>query len=60
MMTKKEILQAAEENAMNYCMQRGIAKAAFVEGALWAMKKSREIIEKAKNDLDTEYHESEV
>ena len=60
MMTKKEILQAAEENAMNYCMQRGIAKAAFVEGALWAMKKSREIIEKAKNDLDTECHESEV
>lgn len=59
-MTKKEILQAAEENAMNYCMQRGIAKAAFVEGALWAMKRSREIIEKAKNDLDTECHESEV
>ena len=59
-MTKKEILQAAEENAMNYCMQRGIAKAACVEGALWALKKSREIIEKAKNDLDTECHESEV
>lgn len=25
-MTKKEILQAAEENSMNYCMQRGMAK----------------------------------
>ena len=59
-MTKKEILQAAEANAMNYCMQRGIAKAAFVEGALWAMKKSREIMEKAKNDLDTECHEESM
>ena len=59
-MTKKEILQAADDNAMNYCMHRDVAKAAFVEGALWAMKKSRKIIEKAKNDLDTECHESEM
>ena len=59
-MTKKEILQAAEENSINYCIQRGIAKAAFIDGALWAMKKSREIIEKAKNDLDTECHEEEM
>lgn len=59
-MTKKEILQAADDNAMNYCMHRGVAKAAFVEGALWAMKKSRKIIEKAKNDLDTECHEEEM
>ena len=29
-MTKKEILQAAEENSMNYCIQRGMAKAAFL------------------------------
>lgn len=56
-MTKKEILAAAEENAMNYCMHRGVAKGAFVEGALWAMKKSREIIENAKKSLDAEYHE---
>ena len=56
-MTTKEIKSAAEENAMNYCMQRGIAKAAFVEGALWAMQKCREIVDKAKNSLDTDYHE---
>jgi hypothetical protein len=59
-MTKKEILQAAEENAMAYCMHRGMAKAAFIEGALWAMQRSREIIEKAKNDLDADYHETEM
>lgn len=59
-MTKKEILQAAEENAMNYCIQRGMAKAAFIEGALWAMQRSREIIEKAKNELDADYHETEM
>ena len=56
-MTKKEILQAAENNSMNYCIQRGIAKAAFIEGALWAMKKSKEII---YNALDTESYESEM
>lgn len=53
-MTKKEILQAAEENSMNYSIQRGMAKSAFIEGALWAMKKSREIIE---NALNSESHE---
>lgn len=56
-MTKKEILAAAEANAMNYCMHRGVAKGAFVEGALWAMQICREIVDKAKNSLDTDYHE---
>ena len=59
-MTKKEILQAAEENSMNYCIQRGMAKAAFIDGALWALKQSRELLEKLKSELDTEYHEEEV
>lgn len=59
-MTKKEILQAAEENSMNYCIQRGMAKAAFIDGALWALKKSKELLEKLKSELDTEYHEEEV
>lgn len=56
-MTKKEILQAAEENSMNYCIQRGLAKAAFLDGALWALKQSKELLEKLKSELDTEYHE---
>ena len=56
-MTKREILDAAESNALNYCMHRGVAKGAFVEGALWAMQKCREIVDKAKNDLDTEHYE---
>ena len=59
-MTKKEILQAAEENSMNYCSQRGMAKAAFIDGALWALKQSKELLEKLKSELDTEYHEEEV
>lgn len=59
-MTKKEILQAAEENSMNYCSQRGLAKAAFLDGALWALKQSKELLEKLKSELDTEYHEEEV
>lgn len=59
-MTKKEILQAAEENSMNYCIQRGMAKAAFIDGALWAMRKSKELLEKLRSELDTEYHEEEV
>lgn len=59
-MTKKEILQAAEENSMNYCIQRGLAKAAFLDGALWALKQSKELLEKLKSELDTEYHEEEV
>ena len=59
-MTKKEILQAAEENSMNYCIQRGMAKAAFIDGALWAMKKSKELLEKLRSELDTESHEEEV
>lgn len=53
-MTKREILDAAEENAMSYSIQRGIAKAAFVEGALWAMKQTRSILEDAKAALDAE------
>lgn len=56
-MTKKEILQAAEENSMNYCIQRGLAKAAFLDGALWALRQSKELLEKLKSELDTEYHE---
>lgn len=59
-MTKKEISQAAEENSMNYCIQRGMAKAAFIDGALWALKQSKELLEKLKSELDTEYHEEEV
>lgn len=59
-MTNKEILQAAEANTMNYCMHRTVAKRAFIEGALWAMQQSREILEKAKNALDTECHEREL
>lgn len=59
-MTKKEILEAAEANAMNYCIQRGLAKAAFLDGALWALKQSKELLEKLKSELDTEYHEEEV
>lgn len=59
-MTKKEILQAAEENSMNYCIQRGMAKAVFIDGALWALKQSKELLEKLKSELDTEYHEEEV
>jgi len=59
-MTKKEILQAAEENSMNYCIQRGMAKSAFIDGALWALKQSKELLEKLKSELDTEYHEEEV
>lgn len=60
MMTKKEILQAAEENSMNYCIQRGMAKAAFIDGALWAMRKSKELLEKLRSELDTESHEEEM
>lgn len=56
-MTKKEILEAAEANAMNYCIQRGLAKAAFLDGALWALRQSKELLEKLKSELDTEYHE---
>lgn len=59
-MTKKEILEAAEANAMNYCIQRGLDKAAFLDGALWALKQSKELLEKLKSELDTEYHEEEV
>lgn len=53
-MTKREILEAAEENSMNYCIQRGMAKSAFIEGAIWAMKKCREILDNAKMSLDAE------
>ena len=56
-MTKKEILKAAEENAMNYCMHRGVAKVTFVEGALWALKFARELL---GNALDTENNEAEM
>ena len=44
LMTKKEILKAAEENAMNYCMHRSVAKVAFVEGALWALNFAKELL----------------
>ena len=56
-MTKKEILEVAEANAMNYCIQRGMAKAAFIDGALWAMRECRKVME---NLLDTECHEDEM
>lgn len=56
-MTKKEILQAADENSMNYINQRSMAKAAFIDGALWALKQSKELLEKMKSELDTECHE---
>lgn len=59
-MTKKQILQAAEENSMNYCIQRGMAKAVFIDGALWALKQSKELLEKLKTDLDTECHEESM
>ena len=59
-MTKKEILQAAEENSMNYCIQRGMAKAAFIDGAIWALKQSKELLEKFRSELDTECHEEEM
>ena len=52
-MTKKEILEAAEANAMNYSIQRGLAKAAFLDGALWALKQCKELLEKLKSELDT-------
>ena len=45
---------------MNYCIQRGLAKAAFLDEALWALKQSKELLEKLKSELDTEYHEEEV
>ena len=53
-MTKKEILEAAEANAMNYCTQRGMAKAAFIDGALWAMKYCKEVIKSALEAEDVE------
>ena len=53
-MTKKEILEAAEANAMNYCSQRGMAKAAFIDGALWAMKYCKEVIKSALEAEDVE------
>ena len=56
-MTNKEILQAAEDNAMNYCMHRAVAKGAFVEGALWAM---REFRKKLVDILNADSHEDEV
>ena len=52
---KKEILEAAEANAKNYCIQRGMAKAAFIDGALWAMKYCKEVI---KSTLEAEDVES--
>lgn len=53
-MTKKEILQAAEENSLNYCIQRGMAKSAFIDGALWALKYCRGVLTDAKASLDTD------
>ena len=51
---EKEILEAAEANAMNYCIQRGLVKSAFIDGALWAMKYCREIMKKALEAEDVE------
>ena len=56
-MINRDILKASEDNAMNYCMHRGVAKAAFVDGALWAFKQSKELLEKLRSELDTECHE---
>lgn len=30
----------------------------FEDGALWALKQSKELLEKMRSELDTEYHES--
>lgn len=57
-MTKKEILEAAERNAMAYSIQRGMAKAAFIEGALWAMKETRKML--IEFSLDIEDYEKEM
>lgn len=51
-MTKKEILEAAEANAMNYCSKRGMAKAAFIEGAMWAMKETRKMLIELSLDIE--------
>lgn len=59
-MTKKEILTAADANTMNYCMHRGVARAAFIEGALWAMKYSREVLARAKAELDSETEQDNI
>lgn len=56
-MSKKEILKAAEENAMNYCMHRGVAKVAFIEGALWALNYAREVL---LNTSNTDNNEAEM
>jgi hypothetical protein len=56
-MTKKEILKAAEDNAMNYCMHRGVAKAAFIEGALWALNYCKELL---MNTFNTESNETKM
>ncbi len=56
-MTKKEILKAAEENAMNYCMHRGVAKVAFVEGALWALNFAKGLL---MSTLNTDNNEAEM
>lgn len=56
-MTNKDIIEAAEENAKGYCIQRGMAKAAFIEGALWAMKQCRQIVEDAREALEIEEKE---
>lgn len=39
---------------MSYCIQRGIAKNAFVEGAMWALKQTKE---KANEYLNLESNE---
>lgn len=53
-MTNKEILQAADDNAMNYCMHRGVAKNAFVEGAMWARKAIQDKINECLNGNNNE------
>lgn len=59
-MTKKDILKAAEDNMLNYCMHRGVAKVAFIDGALWAMKRCREILQESSNELNIENDEEEM
>jgi hypothetical protein len=52
-MNKKEIIKSAEQ----YCIQRGIAKGAFIEGALWALKQARTMM--IEFTLELEEYEKE-
>lgn len=52
-MTEKELQEAADQYTEKYIMHRGVARIAFVEGALWALEKSKEILK----NLNSEIHE---